>query len=198
MDVCPVGAITTRDYRFKSRPWDNPSAVDTICTLCEKGCNTTAWLRAKPEWAKGATLVRFTPRLNPDVNQFWMCDVGRFNYHWIESDQRLTRPIVSADQGQQAATWNQALDRASGRVDRRGGQGAVPALRARQPRGTVRLREVRTGAARRQGAACLRRCLDIIGEGAAARHEVHRTAGGRAQRRRCPHVRPRRRRRGNA
>ncbi|AMY12908.1 NADH-quinone oxidoreductase subunit 3 [Luteitalea pratensis] len=111
MDVCPVGAITTRDYRFKSRPWDNPSAVDTICTLCEKGCNTTAWLRAKPEWAKGATLVRFTPRLNPDVNQFWMCDVGRFNYHWIESDQRLTRPIVSSAQGQQAATWNQALDR---------------------------------------------------------------------------------------
>ena len=41
MDVCPVGAITTRDYRFKSRPWDNPDAVDTICTLCEKGCNTT-------------------------------------------------------------------------------------------------------------------------------------------------------------
>src|SRR6187399_1298621 len=111
MDVCPVGAITTRDYRFKSRPWDNPSAVDTICTQCEKGCNTTAWLRAKPEWAKGATLVRFTPRLNPDVNQFWMCDIGRFDYHWIEGDRRLTRPIVSGDQGQQAATWNQALDR---------------------------------------------------------------------------------------
>ena len=53
MDVCPVGAITTRDYRFKARPWDNPEAVDTICTLCEKGCNTTAWLKAKPEWAQG-------------------------------------------------------------------------------------------------------------------------------------------------
>jgi NADH-quinone oxidoreductase subunit G len=39
MDVCPVGAITTRDYRFKSRPWDNPNAIDTICTLCERGCN---------------------------------------------------------------------------------------------------------------------------------------------------------------
>jgi NADH-quinone oxidoreductase subunit G len=112
MDVCPVGAITTRDYRFKSRPWDNPNAVDTICTLCEKGCNTTAWLRARPEWAKGATLVRFTPRMNPDVNQFWMCDIGRFNYHWIESEQRLTRPIVTDAQGQpQAASWNQALDR---------------------------------------------------------------------------------------
>ena len=56
MDVCPVGAITTRDYRFKSRPWDNPNAVDTICTLCSKGCNTTAWLKAKPEWAKGSRL----------------------------------------------------------------------------------------------------------------------------------------------
>ncbi|MGI8670975.1 MAG: 2Fe-2S iron-sulfur cluster-binding protein [Luteitalea sp.] len=112
MDVCPVGAITTRDYRFKSRPWDNPSAVDTICTSCEKGCNTTAWLRAKPEWAKGAQLVRFTPRLNPEVNQYWMCDIGRFGYHWIESDQRLTRPIVADASGAQAtASWNQALDR---------------------------------------------------------------------------------------
>ncbi len=112
MDVCPVGAITTRDYRFKSRPWDNPSAVDTICTYCEKGCNTTAWLRAKPEWAKGATLVRFTPRLNPDVNSYWMCDIGRFEYHWIEGDRRLTRPVLADAEGhQQFATWNQALDR---------------------------------------------------------------------------------------
>ena len=54
MDVCPVGAITTRDYRFKSRPWDNPLAGDTICTFCSKGCNTTVWIKAKPEWARGA------------------------------------------------------------------------------------------------------------------------------------------------
>ncbi len=63
MDVCPVGAITTKDYRFKSRPWDNPEAVDTICTLCEKGCNTTAWIKAKPEWAKGAQLIRTHPEI---------------------------------------------------------------------------------------------------------------------------------------
>ena len=92
MDVCPVGAITTRDYRFKSRPWDNPDAVDTICTLCSKGCNTTAWIKAKPEWAKGARLVRFTPRYEPAVNGYWMCDIGRFDYHWIESDDRLHSP----------------------------------------------------------------------------------------------------------
>jgi NADH-quinone oxidoreductase subunit G len=94
MDVCPVGAITTRDYRFKSRPWDNPNAADTICTQCEKGCNVTVWIKAKPEWAKGARLVRLTPRFNPDVNGYWMCDIGRFNYHWIESDDRLRRPLA--------------------------------------------------------------------------------------------------------
>jgi NADH-quinone oxidoreductase subunit G len=111
MDVCPVGAITTRDYRFKSRPWDNPAAVDSICTLCEKGCNTTAWVRAKPEWAKGAQLVRFTPRNNPDVNGYWMCDIGRFNYHWIEGDERLTRPLHKAKGSKAFATvsWDAAL-----------------------------------------------------------------------------------------
>jgi NADH-quinone oxidoreductase subunit G len=109
MDICPVGAITTRDYRFKSRPWDNPQAVDTICTLCSKGCNTTAWLKAKPEWAKGSRLIRFTPRLNPDVNSYWMCDIGRFNYHWIEGDERLRRPLVKDPSGvQQPVSWHDA------------------------------------------------------------------------------------------
>ena len=89
MDVCPVGAITTRDYRFKSRPWDNPNVVDTMCTLCSKGCSTSAWLKAKPEWAKGQRLIRLTPRFNPEVNGYWMCDIGRFNYHWIEGESRL-------------------------------------------------------------------------------------------------------------
>src|SRR5262245_9530441 len=110
MDVCPVGAITTRDYRFKSRPWDNPDAVDTICTLCSKGCNTTAWIKAKPEWAKGARLVRFTPRYEPAVNGYWMCDIGRFDYHWIEGDGRLIAPLVrEADGHHQSTTWDTAL-----------------------------------------------------------------------------------------
>jgi NADH-quinone oxidoreductase subunit G len=110
MDVCPVGAITTRDYRFKSRPWDNPLAVDTTCTLCSKGCSTTAWLKAKPEWAKGARLIRFTPRYNPEVNGYWMCDIGRFQYHWVESDARLTTPLLRQASGAQAkSTWGGAL-----------------------------------------------------------------------------------------
>jgi NADH-quinone oxidoreductase subunit G len=126
MDVCPVGAITTRDYRFKSRPWDNPEAVDTICTLCEKGCNTTAWIKAKPEWAKGAVLVRMTPRFNPDVNDYWMCDIGRFDYHWIEGDQRLQRPLMRSSAGTLEPTdWREAMAKIADRVDASGGPAAL-------------------------------------------------------------------------
>jgi NADH-quinone oxidoreductase subunit G len=126
MDVCPVGAITTKDYRFKSRPWDNPEVVDTICTFCEKGCNTSAWLRAKPEWAKGKRLIRITPRLNPSVNGYWMCDIGRFDYHWIEGDDRLHRPLVRKDDGVQATVdWREALARVADRVQAQGGPGAL-------------------------------------------------------------------------
>jgi NADH-quinone oxidoreductase subunit G len=126
MDVCPVGAITTRDYRFKSRPWDNPEAVDTICTLCEKGCNTTAWIKAKPEWAKGAQLVRMTPRFNPEVNSYWMCDIGRFDYRWIEGDERLQRPLVRTGAGTLApASWENALAELADRVTAAGGPSAL-------------------------------------------------------------------------
>ncbi|MEZ5316705.1 MAG: molybdopterin-dependent oxidoreductase [Vicinamibacterales bacterium] len=124
-DVCPVGAITTRQYRFKSRPWDNPKAVDTICTLCEKGCNTTAWIKAKPEWAKGAQLVRMTPRLNPEINSYWMCDIGRFEYGWTEGDRRLLQPHVRRGELFDAAPWADALIAVKAAVDAAGGPGAV-------------------------------------------------------------------------
>ena len=110
MDVCPVGAITTRRIRFRSRPWDNPNAIDTICTGCAKGCATTAWLKAKPEWAKGSQLVRVTPRYNPEVNGFWMCDIGRFQYGWVEGEGRLRKPQLKGRDGvAHVATWKDAL-----------------------------------------------------------------------------------------
>ena len=121
MDVCPVGAITTKQYRFRSRPWDNPHAVDTTCTLCAKGCNTTAWLKAKPEWAKGARLTRITPRYNPQINDFWMCDIGRFQYLWVEGDQRLRKPLINTKEGvQQVVTWKDALMRVRDVLDAAG------------------------------------------------------------------------------
>ena len=106
MDVCPVGAILTKDYRFKSRPWDNPGVVDTMCTLCSKGCSTSAWLKGKPEWAKGSRLIRMTPRYNPDVNGYWMCDIGRFNYHWTEGPSRLRRPMLRIGASLEPSAWH--------------------------------------------------------------------------------------------
>jgi NADH-quinone oxidoreductase subunit G len=125
MDVCPVGAITTRDYRFKSRPWDNATVVDTMCTQCSKGCNTTAWIKAKPEWAKGSSLIRFTPRFNPDVNGYWMCDIGRFDYHWVEGSDRLRQPLARDERGVQRATsWPEVMAALGARMAAgRGGQG---------------------------------------------------------------------------
>src|SRR5438045_6051585 len=117
--VCPVGAITTRDYRFKSRPWDNPNAADTICTQCAKGCNITAWIKAKPEWAKGSRLIRFTPRFNPDVNGYWMCDIGRFEYHWIEGDDRLRKPLA----GGQPVAWHEVTAKVTERLTAAGTSG---------------------------------------------------------------------------
>jgi NADH-quinone oxidoreductase subunit G len=120
MDVCPVGAITTRQYRFKSRPWDNPGVVDTICTLCAKGCNTSSWIKAKPEWARGTRLIRMTPRLNPDVNSYWMCDIGRFNYGWVESEARLRRPMLNQGGTLQPVTWHDIEPRLRDRIQEAG------------------------------------------------------------------------------
>ena len=120
MDVCPVGAITTRQYRFKSRPWDNPGVVDTICTLCSKGCNTSSWLKAKPEWARGSRLVRMTPRYNPAVNGYWMCDIGRFRYQWVEGDTRLRRPMLRQGAALEPAAWHDVEPRLRDRIQEAG------------------------------------------------------------------------------
>jgi NADH-quinone oxidoreductase subunit G len=120
MDICPVGALTTRDYRFKSRPWDNPHAVDTICTFCAKGCNTTVWLRGKQEWAKANRVIRVTPRYQPDVNGYWMCDIGRFDYHWVEGDRRVRRPLLKDTAGpQRPVSWHDAMTALAERLPRR-------------------------------------------------------------------------------
>jgi NADH-quinone oxidoreductase subunit G len=123
MDVCPVGAILTRDYRFKSRPWDNPAVVDTVCTMCSKGCNTSAWLKGKPEWAKGSRLIRMTPRHNPEVNGYWMCDIGRFDYHWVESDERLRQPMLRQGAALEACSWHDVQPRLRDRLQAAGTTG---------------------------------------------------------------------------
>jgi len=121
MDVCPVGAITTRDYRFKSRPWDNPNVADTICTLCSKGCSTSAWIKAKPEWAKGTQLVRMTPRFNAEVNSYWMCDIGRFDFRWVEGDNRLRKPLLRQGGSLNPVGWHDVEPRLREALEAAGG-----------------------------------------------------------------------------
>ncbi|MBI2059124.1 MAG: (2Fe-2S)-binding protein [Nitrospirae bacterium] len=101
-DVCPVGAITTKDFRFRSRVWDlHP--VDSVCGLCSRGCNTTVW-------QKEDTLFRITPRFNAKINSYWMCDVGRFEYRF-QSDPKRLRELKSNGT---AGTWDAYVRKAAG------------------------------------------------------------------------------------
>ena len=178
MDVCPVGAITTRDYRFKSRPWDNPEAVDTICTFCEKGCNTTAWLKAKPEWAKGARLVRIDAALQPRRQR--LLDV-RHRPLRLPLDRRRRSPAAPARARRQRrrskpVDWREALTKTADRIAAAGGTGAraVPAVCARVARRAVPVRPARLGAS-----ACRRTASRSAGACARSRSRPRRSSRSR-------------------
>lgn len=78
-DICPVGALTTRDFRFKCRVW-LMSSTDSICTGCARGCNVHL------EHFQGEA-QRYRPRFNPEVNEYWMCDAGRLSYRELHDDR---------------------------------------------------------------------------------------------------------------
>ena len=86
IDACPVGALTSRDFRFKQRVWFMDFA-ETICPGCARGCNMSAG-------AYQNKLLRFTPRRNPEVNQSWMCDDGRMSYPRYNLATRTRGAIV--------------------------------------------------------------------------------------------------------
>ncbi|MFH1018892.1 MAG: 2Fe-2S iron-sulfur cluster-binding protein [Pseudomonadota bacterium] len=81
-DICPVGSLTTREFRFRARPWELKT-IDTICGECSLGCNVQAW-------KKETQLLRVTPRIEPEVNEYWLCDRGRFSLHHRITPDRLT------------------------------------------------------------------------------------------------------------
>jgi NADH-quinone oxidoreductase subunit G len=84
VDICPVGALTERDFRFKARVWYLSSAP-TICNGCSQGCNIDLhYVLDRPHLNDGARVVRVKPRYNPDVNQWWLCDEGRYGLGWID------------------------------------------------------------------------------------------------------------------
>ena len=114
-DICPVGALTTADFRFGARPWELSSSA-SICTQCPVGCNITFNTR-REAMADGKTVIkRVMPRQNEEVNEIWICDKGRFAYHYAESNDRLNRPHIRRKAGtegrsertSQRASWEVA------------------------------------------------------------------------------------------
>jgi len=97
IDLCPVGALTSRVWRFESRPWDMDHTF-SVCSRCSVGCNVTLWERRHE-------LVRVTSHENESIDDGWICDRGRFEYTEVNAPERLRQPLV----GGEPATWEAAL-----------------------------------------------------------------------------------------
>ncbi len=110
-DICPVGALTTRDFRFAARPWELANEP-SICQQCPVGCNIT--INTRREAMSGGKIVikRYMPRQNEEVNEIWMCDKGRFAYHYVESEDRLTRPLIRKEGKLTRTSWETAAEQA--------------------------------------------------------------------------------------
>ncbi|HEY58797.1 MAG TPA: NADH-quinone oxidoreductase subunit NuoG [Anaerolineae bacterium] len=109
-DICPVGALTTVDFRFGARPWEMRPAA-SICSHCPVGCNLTFDVRREAASEGRFVVKRAMPRQNEWVNEIWICDKGRFaGYHFAEQPDRLTRPLIRKNGELVPATWEEALD----------------------------------------------------------------------------------------
>jgi NADH-quinone oxidoreductase subunit G len=104
VDICPVGALTSKDFRFKMRVWFLKE-TKSLCTSCGTGCNAIIGSREEK-------IQRYTPRDNDAVNGSWMCDAGRLNYQWIGRADRLKDVLVRG----QKATWTAALNEISDKL----------------------------------------------------------------------------------
>jgi NADH-quinone oxidoreductase subunit G len=104
IDLCPVGALTSREFRFRARVWEM-SATETICPGCARGCNMHSWVRNNE-------ILRQTPRFNPAVNDYWMCDAGRLGtFARVNAESRLRSPMVKRDGAFREAGWDEVIAR---------------------------------------------------------------------------------------
>ncbi len=106
IDVCPVGALTSGSYRYKTRPWEMKH-VTTVCTHCADGCKVTLGIRQSNE---GSEIVRADNRDKSGINGDFLCAKGRFGFDFVENPERLTRPLVRNAAGHlEPATWEHAF-----------------------------------------------------------------------------------------
>ena len=113
IELCPVGALTSRTYRFRARPWDIEGS-GTVCTLCPSQCNVELTVR------DDAKVVRVLARDNEEVDDGWLCDKGRFGYQSFASDERVTAPLARIGGFLRETTWERALAEAASLLERSG------------------------------------------------------------------------------
>jgi len=112
VDICPVGALTSKDFRFQMRVWFLKE-TKSVCTSCATGCNVVIGSREEK-------VYRYEPRQNDAVNSCWMCDTGRLNYKWIGREDRLKDVRARG----QKTTWTAALNEIGG-ILKKAPQGSV-------------------------------------------------------------------------
>ncbi len=101
VDICPVGALISKDFLYKARAWDLDH-THSVCPNCSQGCNIDLHTRDN-------LVQRLKPRENLEVNGWWMCDYGRLNYEWINHGHRLEAPVVRDGGTARAMGWKEAL-----------------------------------------------------------------------------------------
>ena len=120
IELCPVGALTSTQYRFEARPWEIQN-VPTVCGLCPVGCNVAATTRE-------GKVKRMLSRNHPEVDEGWLCDKGRFAFTHLYAGDRITDPLRRRRQsGLEEISWDDALDEAE-RLLRESGGRIVTAL----------------------------------------------------------------------
>jgi NADH-quinone oxidoreductase subunit G len=108
VDICPVGALTEKEFRFRMRVW-YLHRTPSVCGGCERGCAIDI------DHHRGR-IYRFKPRENPAVNGFWMCDEGRHSFPTLQRETRLTSPLWQSEERLKAEPWSAAIGRAASQV----------------------------------------------------------------------------------
>ncbi|HET9244048.1 MAG TPA: molybdopterin-dependent oxidoreductase [Gaiella sp.] len=115
IELCPVGALTSTQYRFQARPWEIQD-VPTVCGLCPAGCNIRATTRE-------GQVKRVQSRNHPEIDGGWICDKGRFTFPYLRAADRIVEPLARGNLGLEAISWDAALDRAEELL--RGAEGRI-------------------------------------------------------------------------
>ncbi|MGD0453266.1 MAG: NADH-quinone oxidoreductase subunit NuoG, partial [Solirubrobacteraceae bacterium] len=138
IELCPVGALTSRPYRFRARPWDIEGA-GSVCTLCPAQCNVTVTVRDE-------RALRILQRDNVEVDDGWLCDKGRFGYQSFHVDERVTEPLLRDGGDLRPVTWERALAEAAAGLARAGEQtAAIAGAQATNEEGLLLSRLLRDG-----------------------------------------------------